>query len=61
MNDLLVGFGLVLVYEGLIWGLAPHMGVKFLEAVADTPVERLRKMGWICVAAGVFLVWLVRG
>ena len=61
MSDLIVGFGLVLVIEGLLWGLAPHLAEQFLEALADLPIERRRRLGWVCVAAGAFLVWLVRG
>ena len=61
MSDLVVGLGVALVAEGLLWALAPHLGVKFLHAVAITPAERLRASGWAAVAAGAFLVWLVRG
>jgi hypothetical protein len=61
MSDLLVGFGLVLVIEGLLWALAPHLAARLLQAAAETPVERLRLLGWVSVAAGAFVVWQVRG
>ena len=61
MSDLVVGLGVALVAEGLLWALAPHLGVKILHAAAMTPAERLRASGWVAVAAGAFLVWLVRG
>ena len=61
MSDLIVGFGLVLVFEGLLWALAPQLGVKLLESAKSTPEQVLRRVGWLAVAIGGFLVWIVRG
>ncbi|NJM33844.1 MAG: DUF2065 domain-containing protein [Rhodomicrobium sp.] len=61
MSDLLVGLGLVFVIEGLFWALAPHLGLRLLEVAAVTPEQKLRTGGAAAVAAGVFLIWLVRG
>lgn len=61
MNDFLVGLGLVFVIEGLIWALAPRFGFRLLEFAASTSEQRLRAGGAIAVAAGVLLIWLVRG
>jgi uncharacterized protein YjeT (DUF2065 family) len=61
MNDLLVGFGLVLVIEGLLWAVAPHLALRFLEGAAATPEGTLRTAGWTAVVLGVALVWLIRG
>jgi uncharacterized protein YjeT (DUF2065 family) len=61
MRDLAVAFGLVLVIEGLLWALAPRLGRKLLEATADTPESSLRLAGAVAVAAGVLVVWMVRG
>ncbi len=61
MSDLIVGAGLVLVFEGLLWALAPNMAQRLLEMVAVTPPSTLRTSGWIAAAVGLFLVWLVRG
>ena len=61
MSDLAVGFGLVLVIEGLIWAASPRFGLKMLEAAAATPPETLRGAGAFAIAAGVGIVWLVRG
>ena len=61
MNDLVLGLGLVLVIEGLLWALAPHMAEALIEAIRDLPLERRRQVGWVCVASGACLVWLVRG
>ena len=61
MSDLAVGIGLVLVIEGLIWALAPGTGLKMLVAAASTPQPALRLAGLAAMAAGVAIVWLVRG
>lgn len=60
MSDL-VAFGLVLVIEGLLWALSPTLGRHLLAAAAATPEDSLRKAGWVAVAIGALLVWMVRG
>jgi uncharacterized protein YjeT (DUF2065 family) len=61
MKDLLVGFGLVLVIEGLLWAAAPRLGMRLLAAAAELPEQVLRAAGTAAVAAGMLVVWLVRG
>lgn len=61
MRDLIVAFGLVLVIEGLLWALAPAFGRRMLEAASEMPENSLRVAGSFAVAAGVLIVWLVRG
>jgi uncharacterized protein YjeT (DUF2065 family) len=61
MNDLVVGLGLVFVIEGLLWALAPSTAIGLLTSAAATPERSLRTYGWIAVAAGAGLVWLIRG
>jgi len=61
MTDLLVGLGLVLVIEGLLWALAPRLGARLLEMISQTPESTVRTAGAVSVAIGVFTVWLVRG
>jgi uncharacterized protein YjeT (DUF2065 family) len=61
MSDLAVAFGLVLVIEGLLWALVPRLGRKVLEATAEVPESSLRLAGALAVAAGVLVVWMVRG
>lgn len=61
MNDLAVAFGLVLVLEGLLWALAPHIARRLLEMAVSTPEASLRNAGWAAVATGAFIVWLIRG
>jgi uncharacterized protein len=61
MKDLLVGAGLVLVIEGLLWAAAPQLGVRLLAAAAQLPESVLRTAGAAAMAAGVMVVWLARG
>jgi uncharacterized protein YjeT (DUF2065 family) len=61
VNDLLVGLGLVLVFEGLLWGAAPQLARRFLQTALITPERTMRIGGWTAVAAGLVLVWLIRG
>ena len=61
MSDLLVAIGLVMVIEGLLWAVAPQLGLRLLTAAQQMPDQALRAAGAAAVAAGVVLVWLVRG
>ena len=61
MYDLLVAAGLVLVIEGLLWALAPGFGRRMLDAASKMPDSSLRIGGAGAVAAGVLVVWLMRG
>jgi uncharacterized protein YjeT (DUF2065 family) len=61
MSDLIVAFGLVLVIEGLLWALSPALGRHILATAAATPDDSLRKAGWVAVAVGALIVWMVRG
>jgi uncharacterized protein len=61
MSDLLVAMGLVMVIEGLLWAVAPQLGLRLLTAAQQMPDQALRAAGAAAVAAGVVLVWLVRG
>ena len=61
MNDLIVGFALVLVCEGLLWAAFPDLANKLLLMAAQTPQETLRAGGAIAVGIGLAIVWIVRG
>lgn len=61
MSDLLVGIGLVLVIEGLLWAMAPGMAMRMLEAAAQSRETALRVAGLIAMIVGVAIVWFVRG
>lgn len=61
MGDLWTGLALVLVIEGLLWAAAPdRMRDMALRAAAIDP-RSLRLGGLSFAAAGVAMVWLIRG
>jgi len=61
MTDLIVGLGLVLVVEGLLWAAFPSAGRRMLDVASRTPEPSLRIGGAIALLLGVAVVWLVRG
>jgi uncharacterized protein YjeT (DUF2065 family) len=61
MSDLIVGLGLVLVIEGILWAAFPRAGRTMLEALTEVPEATLRSAAAAAVVVGVALVWLVRG
>ncbi|MCB1339077.1 MAG: DUF2065 domain-containing protein [Maritimibacter sp.] len=60
MAWLLLGLGLVLVIEGLVFALAPSRLDDLVEAMARLTREQRRAIGLAAVALGVVLVWFAR-
>lgn len=58
MSDVLLGIGLVLVIEGLVYALAPSLIEDLLAAMRAMPIEMRRLVGLGALAAGTALVWL---
>lgn len=61
MQDLLVGLGMVLVIEGLLYALFPSSIRRMAEMVKQIPDNSFRVGGVTALALGVLVVWLVRG
>lgn len=61
MELILLGLGLVLVFEGLVLALLPNRLEELIKMLDEIPQETRRMMGLGAVALGVFLVWLTRG
>ena len=61
MTDFLAAIGLVLVVEGLVYGGFPGLAKRLAAEVLATPVNVLRIAVLVAIAAGVGIVWLVRG
>ena len=55
-----LGFGLVLVIEGLVFALAPSRLDEIVALMAKLSPEQRRGIGLAAVALGVGLVWLAR-
>lgn len=60
MGWILLGLGLVLVFEGLVFALAPNRLEDALEVIKRLPPDVRRLMGLAAVALGVLLVWIAR-
>ncbi|HHI70371.1 MAG TPA: DUF2065 domain-containing protein [Rhodobacteraceae bacterium] len=60
MQTVLLGIGLVLAIEGLVYALAPSLVEGLLEALKSLPVEKRRQIGLISLALGVGLIWVSR-
>ena len=57
---LLLGLGMVLVIEGLVFALAPSRMEQVLEALRDISPEARRLIGLLALAVGVGLIWLAK-
>lgn len=61
MADFLAALGLVLVIEGVLCAVLPRTMGRLAVLASERPPGLLRVGGVVSVAAGVFVVWLVRG
>jgi uncharacterized protein YjeT (DUF2065 family) len=59
--DLWSALGLVLVFEGLVYGGFPAAAKKLARDIQDVPDNILRACGVGVMVLGVGIVWLVRG
>lgn len=60
MDDFLVALGLVLVFEGVLYGGLPRFAKRLAAEVLTMPEEAMRIGGLIAAAVGVGIIWLVR-
>ncbi|MDD9921329.1 MAG: DUF2065 domain-containing protein [Boseongicola sp.] len=60
MSYILLGLGLVLVIEGLVFALAPSRLEDLVKLFAEMPHETRRMLGLGSVALGVVLVWVAK-
>lgn len=61
VGDLIVALGLAVALEGAAYALFPDGMKKILLQVLAQPPSSLRLIGLMMAAAGVVVVWLVRG
>ena len=60
MTTLLMAAGFVLVFEGLVFALAPSRLDDLLRTLQRIPVEARRQIGLGGIALGVALLWIAR-
>lgn len=61
MSDLIVGIGLVLVIEGLLYAAFPSAMRKMCEDMTKRADSNLRTVGMIAMIIGVAIIWAIRG
>jgi uncharacterized protein YjeT (DUF2065 family) len=61
VRDFLTAIGLVLVFEGIVYGGFPGLARKLATEVLAMPENVLRIAGIVAAVLGVGVVWLVRG
>nr|WP_191285910.1 DUF2065 family protein [Aliiroseovarius zhejiangensis] len=60
MSTIVLGIGLVLVIEGLVFALAPSRLDDLVAMMAAMSRDQRRLIGLLALALGVVLVWLSR-
>lgn len=58
IGTLFLGFGLVLIIEGLVFALAPSRLEEVLEMLRRLPIEARRVIGLGAVTLGLLLLWI---
>lgn len=60
MKELLIGFGVLCVIEGLTFAAFPQAMRRAMEAALEHSENLLRITGLAVAVAGLLLIWLVR-
>ncbi len=60
ISTLVLALGLVLIFEGLVFALAPHRIEQILRLLADLPVETRRMIGALALVTGAGLITLAQ-
>ncbi len=61
MVDLITALGLAITIEGIAYALFPDGMKKMMAQVLILPSGNIRAAGLAAAAAGIFILWLVRG
>ncbi|MEN0000809.1 MAG: DUF2065 domain-containing protein [Pseudomonadota bacterium] len=61
MGDFVTALGIMLVFEGIVYGAFPHFARQIGHFLLNAPDDVLRIGGLASAALGVGLVWFVRG
>ena len=57
MSLVLLALGSVLIFEGLVYALAPSLLERMLEVLRAMPEGAVRQIGALVLVAGLILVW----
>jgi uncharacterized protein len=59
-SELLIGVGLLLVLEGLLFAAMPNWMRQAMKSVIGTPDNTLRAVGIGSAVLGLILIWVIR-
>lgn len=59
LTSMLMGLGLLLLFEGLGPLLMPRAWQQMLRLLSEQPPEQLRRIGGSLVVAGSVILWMV--
>ena len=60
ISTLVLALGLVLIFEGLVFALAPHRIEDILRLLTNIPVETRRMIGALALVTGAGLITLAQ-
>lgn len=60
MDILLLGLGVALAIEGVLYAAFPDQIQRMMRFALERPPATLRTFGLVALAAGLLVIWLVR-
>jgi uncharacterized protein YjeT (DUF2065 family) len=57
LSLLILALGLVMIFEGLVYALAPSLLERMLEILRQMPEMAVRQIGALVVVGGLICVW----
>lgn len=60
IETIVLALGLLLVAEGILWALAPHLIEDLLAALRAMSIEQRRLAGLAALALGATLIWIAQ-
>jgi uncharacterized protein len=61
VSELFTALALAIVIEGLVYAAFPEQMKKALAAIQTMPASTIRGAALACAAAGLVLLWFIRG
>ena len=61
MTELFSALALAIVIEGLLYAAFPEQMKRAMAAVQAAPASTIRAVALACAAAGLVLLWFIRG
>ena len=58
MSLLILALGLVMIFDGLVYALAPSLLERMLEILRQMPEMAVRQIGALVVVGGLICVWV---